>query len=1673
MKRLSRKLAAILLVAVMAVSLFPLSSLAETADGVGNEDLIVAEQQTTVENEVVADETTVEETTSEETAAEVTTPGVTTGEETVSGEEPAAETPVEETAPVEEPKEEAPVEVAAPVEEPVVIPENSITSQPQDALVAPNKKAVFEIETNGKVASYQWQYSANGGRYWKNLNSASYYKTNNQSSIVVTGYNSWFSSNNGYKYRCIVTFKDKKKSKVTSDVATLYVGGTLSVKSTKSKSASNAEVSVKAPEATFPAGTTLEVADVDSADYIDAINTVLEDTAAAEVTAVDISFKYDGEEVEPANDNKVTVTLKADAVKEGVKLVHIDDEGIATLVAEEDIVSIKNGEIVFKTDAFSVYAVVEPGQGGERARIALNFYNNFDPANPVLIKTIYVKNGDYDSEADEEEFKKIVFDPGSGTIPTGYSFLGWTEEEAYTATSARKTIEDIRTDIKALALADSIKEGDKIDYYAALYKVIDVTYLGDQDVALGTDVFLRTPRDPETLTYTVNMSYSPDATHNFEGWFASEGGNNIEGWTEGTIYPNETEITISGSVVFSVNAPEGQWLVFHENKGTYIAPQFVKSDEVTKAPTKTMERNGYTFDGWFADEACTQPFTFGQHIDERTHVYAGWTMKTVAPYMVICWTQNTNRTGYEVADSYVNENGQVGQLINYTFVNNGDEDYVTGVGESSSGTKVYDKGHYLGFCLREDCQNKQIEITPEGDAVLNLYFDRIEYNFKFYLYRDGTQNNRYDYANNSGNGSDLNGLVTWHSNQTAHPSVNGYTIQSETVGGRTYYYFAIQAYYGQDISSIWPTYDKITGANGREAVSYVMMVGTKLKPNPTNQGSGTVKGIITVMNENILGATNNKNGNYVMVRFPDSYYNWRYHIWFEAINGQVPEGKTAHEYNGKTYYAETVLTVRSSNTTDANQNEPKYTGFDYVTRLGQNNSGTTWQGGHWTTNEGGTTLYHLNYVYNRQMFKISYFDGNYVGDTSSGETTLYNRSGNLLHESPEIAFGAEIEDVYKNYEPDAPEGFAFEGWYLDEGCTVPYEWSTMPLDGITVFAKWHRLQYRAFLHPNADRDDTLDWGRDDQALNFRISYLESISLPFGTRTGYEFIGWFTESGAPYNEETKLTNDNTVPYDKTVDMTDPMDKWGDGATWNSDTQDSSGKPRNRFWITKKIDLYGRWRKVVEGAEGIGIQYDLNGGEGTVEDNTLYKDSANAYAQSGPSTPPANMHFDHWVLQTWNNESQQYEDTNIDVFPGDKFEVLRNDSKVEVTEWKSSKGKDAETISQSPAAIYSGADVDDITGPAGYPYISTATYTIQLKAVYIDNGIETPTYINWYQNEEGDAYATPLKEDKNLQINETAEIYDLTQNTSIKVKRGHVFLGWAKGTEVVDGKTITYYPNLGENDLLLKYDYDNSKYLAKDNTGKWVDALGVAADEMQPYEALYAVWKDVFYVVHGSDNSVEVVDLADAQERWTYTTGYDAENSKYTDYYYGGYGLIADTAQADPDVFTLKKGGTEATYSGTYEWKRTNAQKSADAFTASTDTSTASAKKLTVGDIFYIKEVPSSYLAAPKVATVVGDYGNGDITSITILSVIDTNIYRAGGCNDIKGTLSSSFTMTQNKGGSETTTAKKLFGLDGYLIINSWNTATGTYTLVPFWTTYDSVTVNSNSNREIVISEHEVQ
>ena len=64
------------------------------------------------------------------------------------------------------------------------------------------------------------------------------------------------------------------------------------------------------------------------------------------------------------------------------------------------------------------------------------------------------------------------------------------------------------------------------------------------------------------------------------------------------------------------------------------APQQITvshGDYISKtSPFKTPKREGWFFDSWYLDEACTES-AIGTHITEDMHVYAGWTDSTVVP----------------------------------------------------------------------------------------------------------------------------------------------------------------------------------------------------------------------------------------------------------------------------------------------------------------------------------------------------------------------------------------------------------------------------------------------------------------------------------------------------------------------------------------------------------------------------------------------------------------------------------------------------------------------------------------------------------------------------------------------------------------------------------------------------------------------------------------------------------------------------------------------------------------------------------------------------------------------------------------------------------------------------------------------------------------------------------
>ena len=1255
-------------------------------------------------------------------------------------------------------------------------------------------------------------------------------------------------------------------------------------------------------DAKIPANADLSVEEImnDSAAYsayvADTENILgMEEGSAGYIRLFDIKIvDKDDQNVkyQPAEGSTVNVRIELADAEDGINLsvVHFaDDEDLGKVVTGT---SMDGQAVEFATEGFSVYAVVDEEDASNHARMALHFMNG-----ATEVALMYVKNSD-----SREELDRIIYDPGVGDIPAGNIFKGWWLSEPVSDTDLSPktayTVEDAEDgmnieEVRDWAAAQSIEELTHYYVYSMLYKNYVVNYLDENEVGVGSDNVFMLSSDTSS-TYTVNMTYTPkDDTHNFEGWNVKEGGNNIAGHTSGKLYENGNVITISGDVTFSVNAPEGHWLVFNENgKGaTYNAPVFVKSDDPTTAPTDPT-RFGYTFGGWYtatsgtADETGYIPvdessrFTFGSTISDKTTLYAKWKPAETANYTVIIWKENVSGEGYDFGES-ISLNGNTGTYIN-TVVRIGTDDdaYVTVAGVPKQ------NGDYQGFHVRDFDTN--VIIKPEGDAILNVYYDRNEYTLRFYYARSyvygrrtyvqvnvndegflqgrrggrsvaqsltGIVTNDYGFfsggntwkdINANGLNGDATNLITSGYKQKvtlgtqAINGVNTYVVSNNYSGENnnnaylrnvdmTYYYFDVKVNYGQSLVDVWPvpnasTYNIYNGSgyNTRSNNDGQPATGIGQPIRPIHQGfwatGNGVSGMYSTVDPEMF-AGNSKTAYFITYwRFQEAR-EVTYRSYFSVLEGETEDVK----YHGKGYKLHETFTAltgepwqRSGRATDTGE------GWDIGTVT---YDGTTYASGNgYVGREDDQNPNVINAYYDRVVNHIIYNDGIYVdGDNNP----LQNRKTQQLH-TKAVVFGSDLSSYNKgekNYwRPDDTDEYVFEGWYLDSEGQQPYTFSgTMPQHDITVYAKWRQRQYRVFLHPNAGTDPTLDWGSTSQAMNFRISYNGTVSTPSGKRAEYEFVGWYTDPSCTaqylFTPDTKL-NAETVStnYDKTTDFTDPMDKWGNGATWNSDIIGYGGG--DRFWITKKLDLYAKWRAKIVGANGIGVKYDLNGGTGTIEDTNLYLDQAQATAQSAPH-PPADKQFVRWIVQKWvgDDETGSYVDTDTYVYPGDSFEVLKSNARRQVTEWE-----------------------DDRVTP------KKATYDVQLKAEYVDVGVGVPTHIHFYANiKDKEGYPIPdlrpapdgneprdVTTYNNVKINEAKDILtiDHVLNGSTKYI-GYKFLGWAKSRDAEEP--------------WLKLNVDGQTYTVEQDGKTYNSVTQIAADEVNPYEDLYAVWEKKTYTV----------------------------------------------------------------------------------------------------------------------------------------------------------------------------------------------------------------------------------
>lgn len=1234
--------------------------------------------------------------------------------------------------------------------------------------------------------------------------------------------------------------------------------------------------------------------------------------------AYDITIKNGTAKWQPAAGQPAMVTISdanfvdgeyMDVYHEGAN----GNEFVATVAAE-------NGKITFPARSFSVYIVTETGQD---ARLKLNFYQNSDQVtnnNPVVI---YVKKADITGG----HYNSIVYDPGAGTLASGVTFFGWVEDKPNytiedTAAATALTIAEIRAEVQT-KLNGSYSDGDEVNYYAMLFKTYIVSYYDGSPATLGSDnLFFRADAPQTQYPYQISRTYVPTSSeYNFMGWVVkdetpSTAANIVNPQTDG-LYEFGDNITIQGNVNFSVDEEQGHWLVFDENgKGaTYNAPQFVKNGDVTSdADLLPMTRPGYTFGGWYKDADCTtgNEFTFGGQLTERTIIYAKWTAHTEADYSVIVWMQkltdhsdpNNPNADYDFGQTFRIEDGAVGTHPNV----------VVGTAGASSVTIDGNTVSETGFHYASTDQ-ATVTINPEGTSVVNVYLDRDEITLNFNLWN-------YTYT-----------ATTSTSNNTAqYGLVDGAYLRLTRHGNYNNYYWT----YGDDVTytgtrytrsggNSWVNYKSFTGRYGSTLAENGKTWPSEYDWHETGGNNGSTSGTRTTFLDAFLPASSSTTVNFY---------------------GDDPSGDaTAYFYkqnpDGNGYTLANTVSVSDGSTFYLSD---KYNGFQCKAWNNSNNT-TTWTlvGGTYTS--GNNTYYDANasqtgnqnvtingalhvyfdvLKYDLEFASGSTFTGNNGTNPETGAPTYGSYEETLspdeLHTESDVAYGLSISN-FADYVPDEstwPEGYVFDGWYADDQCSTPYTFSTMPANNVMLYAKWRQIRFRVFLHPNAYiedeqnntlvKDESLDWGSETQAMNFAVAWGGKISVPTGRRSGYEFIGWFTDPEFlhPFDKDALILNNTNVPatpaYDKTVDMTDEMDKWGEIV----DEDDAFNSDVDRPWVQRKYDLYAQWRATVDGAIGIDVVYDPNGGTNQPTDQNHYLDAAKATAGAA-STAPANKVFSHWVVQKYNCTNNTFDDTQVTVYPGETFTIHRNDALIEVSEWCDPLDDSPQNHPQArmtvtpspcnhltpPTDTYTVTTEDPETGETttetrGYTKIYDAEYTIHLRAEYVDVEQPQPTFIIWYNNYENADPAIVRQDGNTGQQGDNHE--ELVVNHAVTIptpaeRSGYKFLGWSKyRVQLGENETISDVPTThetGDDDPnFLVYTPGENGAAGTYTSAETADAATeVAADELDPYDFLYAVWEQTCEVPVVSVQNVTVCQGTTATLEATITEQQDGVNYTY--------------------------------------------------------------------------------------------------------------------------------------------------------------------------------------------------
>ena len=874
----------------------------------------------------------------------------------------------------------------------------------------------------------------------------------------------------------------------------------------------------------LPVGVELKVKQVtsDSQDYQNALakaQAALDGKSLAFATFFDISFTYQGKEVQPQAPVKVTLQTKDNLAgqEQALKVVHITSAGKTELINPESVsLTESQTKVTYTVSSFSVQGLVlekteqsseattsdtessssetspsSQGQGTSTSATTteaaenrtLTFVYENAEGQEETITTVTKKDGETLENLPATPFK------------TGYHFDHWQNKAtgetvtADTVVNGDMTIEAVYTEIKIYTVT--------VHYY------YHNTSKGD-DVTFDTEIY---QLEANETSYRINPPASTKVSKNDDSSLPQDA----------TYYPETALIELTKEELLEKSDADGKM---------ELSIQYVpaSSEYNIHYMLKDFDDKGYS-----EIEKVTAHGVIGSIVSPKVLDYPYATFEKTDPEeltkekgqdLYVYYTRNHYTLNYESnGGTYVDyQTGLYNQSVSvtsatptrvgYTFAGwYKDPDFKQKAGTSVTLDKdvtLYAKWepknvHYTVVYLKEKYDNATGKTSFEYDSSLsqtgktgatvsasnapNITTSTTGYE------RDTAQNAtsettiaadgssilkvyykliRYTFVFNA-NGPVYDRVYYYEYMNNGKITINGYEYVNKT-------YTIDNVVLGQDISTTWPSGTQVSSDVWWR--SYTFYGWRPIKNNPT---VGNAFYYVTKQFEVTAD----------LVKAADSQHKVTYQSYWLRDAHSYTVNYYLQDENGKYQLSDKYSqTFYSHQNPDLNPKE--IDGFDYH----PNHPG-----------ESKDPLVY-NFYYDRHRYSIDY----YYADQK-------------LNTIPDILFESDINsDPYTKEPTTRPIGvdddYTWVGWYEDPELTTPYIFNEMPSHNLLLYAKWQAPSFTVRFETDGASSETPE---DQTVEKYKVATVPDTP----TKEHHIFAGWYTADGKRYDWSKPVTEDITL------------------------------------------------------------------------------------------------------------------------------------------------------------------------------------------------------------------------------------------------------------------------------------------------------------------------------------------------------------------------------------------------------------------------------------------------------------------------------------------------------------------------------------------------------------------